>query len=64
MTKPWTPEEDERLRALIGKGAATTRIAMALKRSKSGVYRRARKLGLLLANQSRLDEATDDSRVS
>jgi GcrA cell cycle regulator len=45
LLKPWTPEEDERIRSFVAKGASALRAAAALKRSKASVTARAHKLG-------------------
>jgi hypothetical protein len=45
LSKPWTPEEDERIRSYVAKGASALRTSVALKRSKHSVIARARKLG-------------------
>jgi hypothetical protein len=45
LSKPWTPEDDERLKALVTQGASVVRVAAALKRSHQPVRERARKLG-------------------
>jgi len=45
LSKPWTPEEDERLRFFVAKGASVLRASLALKRNKDSVTNRARKLG-------------------
>jgi hypothetical protein len=44
-TKPWTAEEDERIRAFVENDATVFRVAAALKRGKAAVAKRARKLG-------------------
>jgi hypothetical protein len=44
----WTPEHDEKLKALAAQGASAVRAAASLKRSISGVRLRARKLGVEL----------------
>jgi len=49
LNKPWTAEEDQRLRELIDKGLPVARIAVALKRSRSGTYNRVHTLGLAAA---------------
>lgn len=46
LTSPWTPEQDERLKALAAQGASAIRAAAALKRPVSSVKVRARKLGI------------------
>jgi hypothetical protein len=45
LSKPWEPKDDERLKALVEQGVTTARAAVSLKRSKTSVYERARKLG-------------------
>jgi hypothetical protein len=45
FSRPWTPEEEERIRSYVAKGASTLRASVALKRSKHSVIARARKLG-------------------
>ena len=44
----WTAEEDNRLRVLAEGGRNAAAIAERLKRSQSAVYKRARKLGVVL----------------
>lgn len=48
ITSPWTPEQDEKPKALAAQGASALRAAAALKRPVSSVRIRARKLGLPL----------------
>ena len=45
LCQPWTPEEDERIRSFVAKGASAVRASAALKRNKHAVIGRARKLG-------------------
>jgi hypothetical protein len=45
LSKPWTPEEDERIRSFAANGASALRASLALKRKKDSVTNRARKLG-------------------
>jgi ribosome modulation factor len=45
LSQPWTPEEDERIRSLVAKGASALRASLALKRNKASVTGRAHKLG-------------------
>lgn len=45
MLNAWTPEEDERLRSLVQKGASPLRAAAVLKRRRAAVIARGRKLG-------------------
>jgi hypothetical protein len=45
LSKPWTPEEDERIRSLAAEGASAMRASVALKRNMHSVFGRARKLG-------------------
>jgi hypothetical protein len=52
IIKAWTSEDDALLTSLIAKGASAIRVAAALKRSKQGVYNRARRLGLLFHQSS------------
>lgn len=42
---PWTPEEDERLKDLVAKGASILKAAAALNRTMISVRDHARKLG-------------------
>jgi len=44
----WSPDDDDRLRALIQGGAAVPAIARAMGRSATGVIARARREGLVL----------------
>lgn len=46
LGKPWTPEEDSRLRALIDQGARYRDIAIELRRSESAVRHRAKYLSI------------------
>jgi transposase-like protein len=43
--KPWSPEENERLKALVTSGASIVRAAAALERKMHSVRNQARKLG-------------------
>jgi hypothetical protein len=43
--RPWLPEDDERLRAFVGKGTSLVRAAAAMKRKMKSVQQRARKIG-------------------
>jgi hypothetical protein len=45
ILEPWTPQDDERLRAFAAQGASVVRTAAALRRRKVIVQARARKLG-------------------
>jgi hypothetical protein len=45
ISRPWTAEDDERIRALAGQGASIFRAAAALKRATGSVRTRARLLG-------------------
>ena len=45
LSKPWTPDDDERIRSLAAEGASAARASVALKRNKDSVSNRARKLG-------------------
>jgi uncharacterized protein (DUF2147 family) len=45
LARPWTVEEDEKLKAFLARGASIIRAAAALKRKKASVRERARKLG-------------------
>ena len=45
LARPWTPEEDEQLKAFVARGASIIRAAAAFKRKKQSVRERARKLG-------------------
>ena len=46
---PWTPEQDEQLRALAASGESPAAIAQRLSRSVSAIDNRARKLRIVLA---------------
>lgn len=46
LGKPWTPEEDSRLRALIDQGARYRDIAIELRRTESAVRNRAKYLSI------------------
>jgi hypothetical protein len=43
--KPWSPEENERLKAFVASGASVVRAAAALERKMRNVRNQARKLG-------------------
>jgi GcrA cell cycle regulator len=43
--KPWTPQENERLKALVASGASVVRAAAALERKMHNVRNQARRLG-------------------
>jgi hypothetical protein len=43
--RPWTDEDEERLKALVGQGASIVRASAALRRRKVVVRERAKKLG-------------------
>jgi hypothetical protein len=45
ILEPWTPQDDERLKAFAAQGASVFRVAAALRRRKGIVRARARKLG-------------------
>ena len=45
LSKPWSPEEDEQLKAMVAVGASVVRAAAALKRRHGVVRQRARGLG-------------------
>jgi len=45
LSRPWTPEDDDRIRSLAAEGASAVRASVALKRNKASVIGRARKLG-------------------
>jgi hypothetical protein len=45
LSKPWTPEEDDRIRSFVAKGVSALRASAALKRNKASVIARARMLG-------------------
>jgi GcrA cell cycle regulator len=45
LIRPWTDEEEERLKALVAQGASIVRAAAALRRREVVVRERARKLG-------------------
>jgi len=49
----WTPEDDDRLRALAASGENSAAIAVRLKRSAAGVRKRATHLGIGLAGSKR-----------
>ena len=48
--KPWTAEDDERLRQLANQGASLMRATGAMRRSTAAVRRRATELGLAFAS--------------
>jgi hypothetical protein len=45
LIEPWTPQDDERLKAFAAQGASVVRAAAALRRRKGIVRARARKIG-------------------
>jgi hypothetical protein len=45
ILEPWTPQDDERLKAFAAQGASILRVAAALRRRKGIVQARAKKLG-------------------
>jgi transposase-like protein len=45
LCRRWTPEDNERLKALVAQGASLVRAAAALKRKQATVRERAKKLG-------------------
>src|ERR1700683_3040040 len=45
LRKPWTAEDDERLRSMVSEGASANRVSVAFKRSVDTVQDRARKIG-------------------
>jgi hypothetical protein len=45
LLEPWTPQDDERLKAMVAQGASIVRAAAALRRRKEIVRARAKKLG-------------------
>jgi hypothetical protein len=45
LLEPWTPQDDERLKAFAAQGASVVRAAAALRRTKAIVRQRANKLG-------------------
>jgi hypothetical protein len=45
LLEPWTPQDDERLKAFVAQGASALRAAAAFKRTKTSVRVRARALG-------------------
>jgi hypothetical protein len=57
MLNAWTPEEDERLRSLVQKGASPLRAPAVLKRKRAAVIARARKLGCPIPNDDRCSQA-------
>jgi hypothetical protein len=46
LVRPWTEEEDDRLRSHIERGGSAVRAAIMFKRSQQAVRSRARELGL------------------
>jgi hypothetical protein len=50
----WTPDEDERLRAMALSGASVAAIAKQIKRSKAAVRGRAYKLSIPVAKSRKL----------
>jgi hypothetical protein len=51
---PWTPEEDERLRALASSGVSVAEMAKQMKRSEEAVRSRAYRLKIVVAKSRRL----------
>jgi hypothetical protein len=45
LIRPWTPQDDERLKAFAAHGASILKVAAALHRSKISIRERAKKLG-------------------
>ena len=45
LFRPWTPEDDERIRRLVANGVSINRAAAAFNRTRGSVYDRARKIG-------------------
>ena len=45
LLEPWTPQDDEHLKAMVAQGASIIRVAAALRRRHEMVRQRARKLG-------------------
>jgi hypothetical protein len=43
--RPWTPDDDERIKGFVAQGISIVRAAAALKRKQIAVRNRARKLG-------------------
>jgi hypothetical protein len=43
--KAWTPEDEERLKAMVGKGYSPARASVALRRKLAAVRNHARKIG-------------------
>ena len=43
--KPWTPEDGERLKALVASGASPARAAVIFNQTVAGIRQRARALG-------------------
>jgi hypothetical protein len=52
-SRPWTPEENGRLRRLAEDGRSAAVIAERMKRSYMSVYMRVRKLGIRLRRTGR-----------
>ena len=51
---PWTPKEDERLRALALSGASVAEMAEQMKRSEHAVRSRAYRLKIVVAKSRKL----------
>jgi hypothetical protein len=53
LRRPWTADEDAKLRALLTAGTSVALVAAKLKRTVKGVTARCRTLGLSLARRGR-----------
>jgi hypothetical protein len=53
LRRPWTADEDARLRALLAAGTSVALVAAKLKRTVAGVTARCRTLGLSMARRGR-----------
>jgi len=55
VIRPWSPEEDQKLKELVAEGKGKKAISIELKKNYPNVSRRIKKLGLPIVNERRLD---------
>lgn len=51
--RPWTPEDEAKLKELAGQGVYLTKIALRLSRSESSIKKLASQIGLRIPNTPR-----------